>query len=916
MPGHSELIAVERATDVTGMPSPEETAGWDALAADGSVVHVRPVRPDDEAALIAMNKRVSDRSIYRRFLGTNRDWADEYSHHLSEAEPEDTHVALVAELGGEVVAVGSFEQIQVDMAEVAFLVDDAYHGRGIGTLLLEQLAGLARGLGIRRLCADTLAENVPMLEVFAHSGFDQVRTSADGVVELSLSTSYAPRASDPIAAREEVAEQHSLAPMLSPHSVAVIGAGRKPGGIGHDVLVNLTEAGFTGELYAVNRNVEPADRITGVAACRSIAEVPGPVDLAIVAVPAAEVLSVIDQCGAAGVRGAVILTSGFGEVGAGGQQDQRELIRRAREHGIRVVGPNCLGVANTAPDIRLDATFANIRPEPGSLALAAQSGAIGIAVLDHATRFGPGISQFVSLGNKADVSSNDLLLHWWHDPRTQVIGLYLESFGNPRKFGRLARLVGRAKPVLVVKAGRSGGGRRAGASHTAAAATPDTAVDALFAQSGVLRMDTVEELLDTARVLAGLPLPRGRRVAIIGNAGGAGVLAADAAEAHGLQVPELSETTQRALLDGAAAVATGNPADLGAAATAQRLAAALRVLLDSGEADAVLVVFAATRAGNIDEVYNALGRAAASAPIPVVVNCLGAPQADPRLPLPDGRTLPVFAFPETAIRALSRAVQYAEWRHRPQGVVPELDGVDDSGIRAVTDDFLAHRSTGGWLGPATAAELVAKAGITVLPVVAVASARQAAIAADRCGYPVALKTAAAGVVHKSDIGGVALGIENSEQLTAAYETMTNAIGDPLVTIQPMAPQGPELVVGLNRDDLFGPVVMAGAGGVLADLLADRCWRGLPLTDADAAEMLRSLRCAPLLAGYRGGPAADRRAVLDALHRLARLAYLVPEIAELDINPLVAAPGGAFAIDFRARLSPGPAPPDPYARRLS
>jgi acyl-CoA synthetase (NDP forming) len=535
--------------------------------------------------------------------------------------------------------------------------------------------------------------------------------------------------------------------------------------------------------------------------------------------------------------------------------------------------------------------------------------------VDHASRFGPGISEFVSLGNKADVSGNDLLLHWWHDSRTEVIGLYLESFGNPRKFGRLARLVGRTKPVLVVKGGRSGGGRRAGVSHTAAAATSDTAVDALFAQSGVLRMDTVEELVDTARVLAGQPLPRGRRVAIVGNAGGAGVLAADAAEALGLQVPELSEPTQQALADGTAAVATGNPADLGAAATAERLATALRVLHDSGEADAVLVVFAATRAGNLDQVYAAIGRAAASATIPVLVNCLGAPQAAPRLPLPDGRALPVFAFPETAIRALSRAVQYAEWRDRPQGIVPELDGVDEDGVRAIADGFLGRRQGGGWLDPAAAADLLARAGITILPVIAAASAHQATVAADRCGYPVALKTAAAGVVHKSDVGGVVLGLDSHDQLTAAYQLMTTATGDPNVTVQLMAPQGVELVVGLNRDDLFGPVLMAGAGGVLTDLLADRRWRGLPLTDLDATEMLRSLGCAPLLAGYRGRPAADQNAVLNVLHRIARLAELVPEIAELDVNPLVAAPAGAFAIDVRVRLSSAPTPPDPYVRRL-
>jgi acyl-CoA synthetase (NDP forming)/GNAT superfamily N-acetyltransferase len=912
----TRAASAERTAQQSSPDATTGAAGWDALAADGSVVHLRPVRPDDEAALRALNQRVSDRSIYLRFFGMNRDSADVHSHHLSVPAPSDGHVALVAEADGRLVAVGSFEPLGDGEAEVAFLVDDAYHGRGLGTLLLEQLAAIARERGIHHLRAETLVENTPMLKVFADSGFEQVRTVESGVVELSLSTTYAPRTLDRITERERAAEQRSLAPLMAPRSVAVIGAGRRSGGIGHEVLVNLSEGGFTGRLFAVNPKISGAgDRIADVEAYRSITEVPAPVDLAVIAVPAGDVLTVIDQCGAAGVRGAVILSSGFSEAGTDGHAGQRELVQRARAHGMRLIGPNCLGIANTSPGVKLDATFANVRPGPGTLALAAQSGAVGIAVLDHASRVGPGISEFVSLGNKADVSGNDLLLHWWNDPRTDVIGLYLESFGNPRKFGRLARLVGRTKPVLVVKGGRSGGGVRAGASHTAAAATPDTAVDALFAQAGVLRMDTVEELIDTARVLAGQPLPRGRRVAVVGNAGGAGVLAADAAEALGLAVPELTGPTRQALLDGTGAVAAGNPADLGAAATGERLATAIQVLLGSGEVDAMLVVFAATRAGNVDEVFSAIGRATADATIPVLVNCLGAPSADPQLQLPDGRRLPVFPFPETAIRALSRAVQYAEWRQRPQGLVPVLDNVEDHGVRVVVDGFLAGHPDGGWLDAATAAELVRLVGITVLPVALTGTVHDTVVAAGRCGYPVALKTAAPGIVHKSDVGGVRLGIRGKHELTAAYEVMTAASGDPHVTVQPMAPKGVELVVGLNRDDLFGPVLMAGAGGVLTDLLADRRWRGLPLTDLDATEMVRSLRCAPLLAGYRGQPAADENAALDVLHRIARLAELAPEIAELDVNPLVAAPGGAFAIDVKVRLTSAPAGSDPYGRRL-
>jgi acyl-CoA synthetase (NDP forming)/RimJ/RimL family protein N-acetyltransferase len=876
------------------------------------VVRIRPISAEDEPALQALNRRASDRSIYLRFFALDRSGADQQAHHLAGSDSLDGHVALVAETAGAVVGVASYEPMRAGEAEMAFLIDDAVHGHGIGTLLLEQLAAVARERGIHHLHAETLAENGPMLRVFMNSGFDEVHKLDSGVVELSLDTAYASTTLDRMAERERAAEDRSLHPLLAPRAVAVIGAGRKPGGIGHEVLVNLVEGKFTGSLFAVNPK---AGQIDDVLAYASIADVPGPVDLAVIAVPAAQVLQVVEECGQAGVRGAVILTSGFSEAGADGQQVQRDLLKLARRHSLRLIGPNCLGIVNTAPDIRLDATFANVPPVPGSLALAAQSGAVGIAVLDHAGRVGLGISEFVSLGNKVDVSGNDLLLHWWHDPRTDVIGLYLESFGNPRKFGRLARLVGRTKPVLVVKGGRSSGGRRAGASHTAAAATPDTAVDALFAQSGVLRMETLEEMVETARVLAGQPLPKGRRLAVVGNAGGAGVLAADAAGALGIDVPEFSAATVHELLEATGAVGAGNPVDLGAAATPQTLEQAIRVVLNSAEVDAVLVNYAATRAGNVDDTYAALARVAAGATIPVLVNCLGAPDADPQVLVGDGSKLPVFPFPEAAVRALGHAMQYAEWRARPQGVVPDLNGLDLDGARTVVRRLLVDQPEGGWLDPARSEALMGCAGIAVVPAVVAGSRNAVLEAGERLGYPLAMKTAAAGIVHKTDVGGVRLGITGQAELGTAYDEIIAATGDPAVVVQAMAPSGVELVAGLVRDPLFGPVLMAGSGGVLTDLLADRRWRGLPLTDLDAAEMVRSLRCAPLLAGYRGAEPADEAAVLDVLHRIARLAECLPEIAELDINPLIAAPSGAFAVDVKIRLAPSQAEPDWYSRHL-
>jgi acyl-CoA synthetase (NDP forming)/GNAT superfamily N-acetyltransferase len=884
-------------------------AGWDALAADGSVVRIRPIRPDDEGPLKAMNQRLSDRSVYLRFFSSNRVGADVQAHHLATGGVE--HQALVAEVSGQVIGVASYEVLRAAEAEMAFLLDDAVHGRGIGTLLLEQLAAVAREAGIRRLIADTLAENVPMLRVFANSGFEQTRRFDSGVVELTLDTAYSARTLDRMAERERRAEDRSLQPLFSPASVAVIGAGRTPGGIGHEVLRSLAGS-YQGRLYAVNPQ---AGSIAGVTAYPSILAVPEQVDLAVIAVPAPQVASVLAECGHQGVAGAVILTSGFSELGASGREAQQEILEIARRHSIRLIGPNCLGIVNTASEVALNATFADLTPVPGSLAIAAQSGAVGIAVLDHAGRVGLGISQFVSLGNKVDVSGNDLLLHWWNDPHTDVIGLYLESFGNPVKFGRLARLVGRTKPVLVVKGGRSTGGRRAGASHTAAAATPDIAVDALFAQSGVLRMDTVEELVETARVLAGRPLPKGNRLAVIGNAGGAGVLAADAAGRLGLEIPELSEATQQKLTEATGAVGAANPVDLGAAASPETLERALRVVLDSGEADSVLVCYAATRAGNVPETYAAIASAAAGSELPILVNCLGAPDAEPRIPLADGSHLPVFPFPESAVRALSHAVRYAAWRGRPQGVVPTLDRVDADGARTLVRGSLQQRPDGGWLDPQHAEQLLQYAGIPVVHVARADSRQQTLAAAELVAGPVVVKTAAEGIVHKTDIGGVLVGLADEDAVASAYDEIVAATGDPHVVVQAMAPAGTELVIGMVRDALFGPVVMAGSGGVLTDLLADRRWRGLPLTDLDAIEMLRSLRCAPLLAGYRGAEPADETAVLDVLHRVAWLSETVPEIADLDINPLRAAPSGAFAVDIKLHITPATPTPDWYSRHL-
>jgi acyl-CoA synthetase (NDP forming)/L-amino acid N-acyltransferase YncA len=885
----------------------------DVLASDGSIVRIRPVRPDDADALRALHAGVSRRNLYLRFFTENPRSAEAYAEHLADPDPTGDRLVLLAEQNGRLVGVGSCEPLKDGEAEVAFLVADDCHGKGIGTLLLEHLAAAARERGIRTLRADVLAANAEMLHMFTGSGFSERMTSGGMVTDVVLDTTVTDPAAEEILTRAQRAESRSLTPLLAPRTVAVIGAGRTPGGIGHEILRNLAEGGFTGRVFPVNPN---ADRICDLLAYPSVAALPERVDLAVVAVPAAGVRGVVEDCCKAGVRAVVITSAGFGEAGEGGRNAQRELVTLARRHGTRLVGPNCLGVLSTAPDVRLNASFAPSTPGAGGLSLASQSGAVGIAVLDHATRSGLGIADFVSLGNKADVSGNDLLLHWWRAPRTKVIGLYLESFGNPARFARIARRVGQDKPVLVVKGGRSDGGARAGASHTAAAATPDTVLQALFAQSGVLRLDTLPDLLDVSRVLADQPLPGGRRLAILGNAGGAGILGADAAEAAGLSVPALTDATRGSLTALAPGIAASNPVDLGAGADAATLTAALGVLLGSGEVDAVLVAIAATRANHALDAVRAVAEVAAGHPrTPVLVTCLGVPDAAARVAA-EGVRLPVFDFPEPAVRALGPAADYAAWRRRAHGTVPVLPNIDVTSARSLVDDFLTTHPEGDWMPAVQAIDLARQFGLPMVATAAAAGIGQALTAATRLGYPVALKTAAPQVVHKTDVGGVRVGLRNAAAVRAAYTAIVEATGDRHVLVQTMADGGIEMTAGIARDRVFGAVVMLGTGGILTDLLADRAWRGLPLTDVDAAEMVGSLRGAALLRGFRGAPPADVAALLDVLHRVALMADQIPEIAELDLNPVIVGPRGATSVDIRIRLTAADSTPDPFLRRLS
>ena len=622
--------------------------------------------------------------------------------------------------------------------------------------------------------------------------------------------------------------------------------------------------------------------------------------------PAAGVAEVVADAAANGSRGLVVISSGFAELG--GADTQTELVRTARRNGMRLIGPNCFGVVNTTPSVRMNATFGPTAPVRGRVGFASQSGGVGIELLARAAAMDLGVSTFVSLGNKADVSGNDLLQYWDRDPDTSVILLYLESFGNPRKFSRLARRIARGKPIVALKSGRTPAGARGTASHTASLAQPDVAVDELFRQAGVVRVDTLEQLFDTASFLVHQPLPAGRKVAIVSNGGGPGILAADACVAAGLEVPELSAGLQsvlRSVTPHGAGVR--NPVDLVASADAATYAGALTALLDSGEVDSLVVLYVsplAIRPHDVERmVIETAGRADS---IPTIACFLG--DGPPRGPLrADGatRAIPTVTFPESAAGAIEHAVRLAEWRQRPIGSVPELEHVDRGAARALVEGRLAVHPEGEWLDLLDAADLLAAYGVPVVATRRAATATEAASAADALGFPVVLKAGAPDLVHKTDVGGVRLGLRDRDAVLGAFDAMGAALGDRMegALVQPMAEPGVELIAGVTHDRMFGPLVLLGMGGVTAELVRDTTLRLVPLTDVDAHEMVRGLRSSPLLFGYRGATPVDVRALEDVLLRVGRLVDDVPEVAELDCNPLVVSATGVLALDLKVRLAP-------------
>jgi acetyl coenzyme A synthetase (ADP forming)-like protein len=874
----------------------------DVVLKDGSTVRVRAMRPEDDQALLLLFQSLSEESLWLRFysMATGAALAAEARRETN----LDHTFGLVALSGPEEQVVGHafYAGIDEHRAEVAFTIADEFQGRGLGTLLLGQLAEVAAANGIHTFEAEVVAANHAMLNVFRESGFPIEVNASAGQLHVTFPTSFTKEAIERFERRESIAAVNALKLFFYPRSIAVVGASRDRGTIGGELFHNLLSYGFAGPVYPVNPSAEV---VQSVPAYKSLEAIPGPVDLAVIVVPANRVIETTEACGRKGVKALVVISAGFSETGEEGQLKQAELVRACRAAGMRLIGPNCMGIINADPSIRMDATFAPGEPPAGRVGFSSQSGALGLAIIQLANSLGLGISTFVSVGNKADISGNDLLRYWESDDHTSVILLYLESFGNPRKFSQIARRVGRKKPICVVKSGRSIAGARATSSHTGALlAASDVTVDALFRQSGVIRTDTLEELFDVAALLVNQPLPRGKRVGIITNAGGPGILGADTCEARGLEVPILTEDTQtalRAFLPAGAGVA--NPVDMIASATAEHYGRTIEVVAADPNIDSLIVMFTPpliTRAEDVaGEIVSATKRSNLDKPTLTVF--LSADEAPETL---RSARIPSYRFPETAAIALARAARYRQWRERPEPTLARFEDLRRDQAAGIVASALQRGD--GWLTAEETGELLLCYGLPLIEQKVVDTPEAAAEFAEKMGGEVALKVVAPGVLHKTEAGGVRLHLRGKEEVRSAATEIRDRLTAQGTSptgflVQRMAGSGTEMIVGVVHDRQFGPVVACGAGGIQVELLRDVSIRLTPLSKEDAAEMIRSLKTFPLLNGFRGAPVCDVAALEDGLLRVSAMVEDLPQIAELDCNPFVVHETGAVILDARIRV---------------
>jgi acyl-CoA synthetase (NDP forming)/RimJ/RimL family protein N-acetyltransferase len=875
-------------------PSGDHPQHWDAdvVLRDGGTAHLRPITPADAEALQRMHVAQSPESTFLRFFGPMPRLTEGLLRQFTQVD-HTNQVAIVALIGGEIVGLASYDRVAEGQAEVAFNISDAHQGRGLGSVLLEHLAAAARDRGIFRFVAEVLPQNRKMVAVFREAGYEVTNRFDHGVIALAFDIDPTDRSLAVMEAREHGSEAASLRALLTPQSIVVIGASRDPESIGSQVLRHVIEAGFTGSVLAVNPAAVLAGELQGVRCYADISQVPGPVDVALVVVPSGAVLDVVQHCRQAGVRGLIVMSEGFAEVGAQGLARQRELVRVARADGMRLLGPSSMGLLNTDPRVRLNASLAQALPAVGGLGLFSQSGALGVAALASAARRGLGVSSFVSAGNRADVSGNDCLQYWEEDPGTAVVGLYLESMGNARKFSRIARRLSHKKPVIVVKSGVSGYGVPPGHVVRSSLA-PREALDSLLRQAGVLRVENMHQLFDVAQLLLHQPLPAGPRIGIVGNSQAMSVLVADAVISQGLEV-------------GAAPVTVRSEPSI------EEFREALGRCYAQDGIDAVVACFIPPLGTISPAMLRTLSEVSAASAKTTVACLLGVRGvtgvgADRGAALTrDGasRSIPAYPAPEDAVLALASVVRYAQWRGRQKGVRVDPSGVDRAAARELVERLLSgiDQDARVQMGVDDVRGLLACYGLTLWPTATVTGEQDAVRAAERLGWPVVLKSTAYQRRHRRELGGVVLDIPGAKDLRGHVQAMRRRIQEGTsFVVQPMAPEGASCVLRTMEDGLLGPIISFGLAGDASDLLGDVAHRIPPMTTADVGDLVRSVRAAPRLTGYRGAPPLDVRALEDVVARLSCLADDLPQVAELELNPVIVAEHGVALAGATAVLS--------------
>ena len=876
----------------------------DVVLRDGTVARLRPIRPGDAEAIHRFHAGQSEESIYLRFFAPIRQLSQRDVERFTTVDYVD-RMALVATIRDEIIGIGRYDRVTPESAEVAFNISDHYQGKGIGSVLLEHLAAIAQEHGISRFEAEVLPQNRKMLSVFADAGYEVSKRYEDGVVVLHFDIEPTAQSLSVRFAREHRAEAVSVSSLLNPRSIAVVGVSRRERAIGHQVMRHILDAGFAGEVYPVNPE---GGTLLGTQAYPSVSDLPGPVDLAVVAVPAAAVPGVVEECAAKGVHGVLVISSGFAEVGDDGARLQQQVLRIARDNGMRVIGPNSFGVINNDDSVRLNASLSPSIPPAGHLGLYSQSGALAVANLDSATRRNLGVSEFVSAGNRVDVSGNDVMQYWIDDDRTKAVGLYLETMGNPRKFSRIARALAANKPVIVVK---SFVGAVPGHRVRSATVRPH-AFGSMLAQAGVIHVENVHQMFDAAQLLLHQPLPRGNRVAIVTNSHQLGTISAGNAAAWGLEV-------------------THGPVSVRTEATAKEFRVAVDAAFADEHVDSVVVCFIPPVGALDHDVVEAVRHAALRSEKPCVATLLGmrgvdnaegnlVPE-DPGGDATDGprQAVPLYGMPEDAIRALGLATRYGTWREKDKGEPVVRDGIRRSAAREIIDRVLADYPEGRALTDDESHELLAAYGIDLWRRVEVDSAAEAVAAADSLGYPVVLKSLSPLVRGQSLLDGVRVDLRDADTVAVAFETMDQNLA-PLdanyFVVQKMANRGVSCVLGSVEDPLFGPVISFSLAGSPTELIGDIAYRIPPLTDVDAREIIDDIKLAPLLNGHRGATPVDRAAIEDVLGRLSLMSDDFLELASVVLNPVMAHAQGATVLGAEIQVAPPQQRKDPGRRAMS